>query len=58
MEFLSPELANTYSEYSNQSVHPHSLISFLVLSPEETLNPWLSIELPLETVIRLCGCAD
>ena len=36
---------------SAQSYHCHSF------SPEETLDPWLPIEHPLKTLIRLCRCA-
>ena len=39
------------SGQSDQSAH--SDLSFLI---EETLDPWLPIERPLKTLIRLCGC--
>ena len=46
----------TYSEDSNRSVHPHSLVS-LNFPPREALDSWLSIERPSKTLIRLRGCA-
>ena len=41
--------------WSYDTAHPHDLIS-LNLPPEETLDSWLSIEGPLKTLTRLCGC--
>ena len=46
------KLACAYSEDSNRPSHPHSL--FL---PEETLDPWLPIKCPSQTLIRLSGPA-
>ena len=47
--------ACVYSEDSNQSAHPISLIRVLVLS-EETFDPWLPIEHLSKMLIRLWGC--
>ena len=48
------KLACAYSEDSDQSVHPHSLIIVLVsFMSEENLDPWLPIEHPSKTPIRL-----
>ena len=50
------KLVCAYSEDSNQSVHPHSVISLSFLH-EQMLDPWLSTERLFKTLIRLCGCA-
>ena len=42
-------MTSAYRDDSNQSMHPHSLIRVLFLSPEEMLNPWLPKECPLKT---------
>ena len=51
------KFACAHSEESNMSVHPNSLISVLVFSPEETLDAWLPTECPSKILIRLRGCA-
>ena len=47
------KLTGAYIGDSNQSAHPHSLISLSIL-PEETLCPWLPKEHLLNTVPPCC----
>ena len=48
------QFACTYNKDSNQSAHPHSLIS-LSFPPKETFNAWLPTERPSKILI---DCAD
>ena len=45
-----------YSKDSNQSVYLHCLTRALIFSLKKRLDPWIPIEYPLKSLIRMCGC--